>query len=111
LRDGKWHHIAVCFAVGAEDNSPVQVKQYVDGRLESSGIVPGRTRGPAGRINPELVDRVWLGRRLKANAPQQQYFKGELDELVIADRGLEPAEIVHLMRTNELPAATVATGR
>lgn len=107
LRDGEWHHIAVCFAAG-ESGKPVQVKQYVDGRLESSGVIPGRIRGPASPQQPELQDFIWIGCRLKTNGPQQQRFKGEMDELYITDRWLEPTEIVHLMAHNELPATAMA---
>jgi ferric-dicitrate binding protein FerR (iron transport regulator) len=109
LRDGRWHHIAVCFSPGDEDPTvPVQVKQYVDGRLESSTIIPGKTRGPAVSENAALADLVWLGARLGANGPRQQRFRGELDEFFIADRGLEPQEIVSLMIDNRLPSVTIA---
>ncbi|MDO8539793.1 MAG: LamG-like jellyroll fold domain-containing protein [Opitutaceae bacterium] len=109
LRDDKWHHVAVCFAAGENDGPPVQVKQYVDGRLESSGIIPGQTRGPAGAEDPAFADVVWLGCRVKASGPQRQKFRGEIDEFFIADRILGPEEIVHLMRENELPPSTVAS--
>jgi hypothetical protein len=46
-----------------------------------------------------------LGYRLTGK-PEGQRFRGELDELFIADRGLEPSEIVALMRDNQ-PAAIV----
>ncbi|MEX2045049.1 MAG: LamG-like jellyroll fold domain-containing protein [Opitutus sp.] len=107
LRDGEWHHVAVCLTVGAAE-APMQVRQYVDGRLESSGIIPGRTRGPASHEKPALQDHVWVGTRLKTNGPQQQRFKGDIDELFIADRGLDPDEIVHLMRTNAVPETALA---
>jgi ferric-dicitrate binding protein FerR (iron transport regulator) len=112
LRDGRWHHIAVCFSPGDEDPTvPVQVKQYVDGRLESSTIIPGKTRGPAVAENAALADLVWLGARLGATGPRQQRFRGDLDELFIADRGLEPQEIVSLMNENRLPYPTLAAHR
>ena len=112
LRDGRWHHIAVCFSPGDEDPTvPVQVKQYVDGRLESSTIIPGKTRGPAVAENAALADLVWLGARLGATGPRQQRFRGDLDELFIADRGLEPQEIVSLMIENRLPSAILAAIR
>ena len=112
LRDGRWHHIAVCFAPGDENPEiPVQVKQYVDGRLESSTIIPGKTRGPAVAENAAFADIVWLGVRLGMAGPRQNRFRGEIDELFIADRGLEPQEIVSLMNENRLPAATLAAGR
>lgn len=112
LRDGRWHHIAVCFSPGDDDPSvPVQVKQYVDGRLESSTIIPGKTRGPLVSGNPALADVVWIGARLGATGPRQQRFRGDLDELFIADRGLEPHEIVSLMVENHLPSAPLTAHR
>ncbi len=112
LRDGRWHHIAVCFSPGDDDPTvPVQVKQYVDGRLESSTTIPGKRRGPAVVENVALADLVWLGARLGADGPRQQRFRGDLDELFIADRGLEPQEIVSLMNDNRLPSATLAARR
>jgi hypothetical protein len=109
LRDGRWHHIAVCFAPGDDHpDTPVQVRQYVDGRLESSTIMPGRTRGPAVAENAALTDTVWLGRRLGPTGPKRERFRGDLDELFIADRGLEPQEIVSLMNDRRLPATGLA---
>lgn len=107
LRDGRWHHVAVCFAAD-EPGAPVQVKQYVDGRLESSAIVltPGKTgSSPVAGVGARR-DVVWLGCRLTGKQPER--FRGELDELFIADRSLEPQEIVALRRDNELPVAGLA---
>ena len=112
LRDGRWHHIAVCFSPGDEDPTiPVQVKQYVDGRLESSTIIPGKTRGPAIAESSAAADTVWIGCRLGASGPRATRFRGELDELFIAERGLEPQEIVSLMNDNRLPPSTLAAAR
>ena len=112
LRDGRWHHVAVCFAPGTdEQDTPVQVRQYVDGRLESSTVMPGRTRGPAVAENDALTDIVWLGRRLGPGGPRADRFRGDLDELFIIDRGLEPQEIVSLMNDNRLPTALLAAAR
>jgi ferric-dicitrate binding protein FerR (iron transport regulator) len=108
LRDGKWHHITVYFAPGGDSEPAPQVKQYVDGRLESSTIVPGTVRAPAGNGSMSVPDTVWLGYRLTGK-PEGQRFRGELDELFIADRGLEPSEIVALMRDNQPTAIVLAT--
>jgi hypothetical protein len=102
LRDGKWHHVTVFFAPGDAPDSPVQVKQYVDGRLESSTIVPGTVRAPAGSGDMAVADVVWLGYRLTGKQEGRR-FRGDLDELFIADRSLEPNEIVALMRDNRPP--------
>jgi ferric-dicitrate binding protein FerR (iron transport regulator) len=108
LRDGKWHHVAVYFEAGADDDRPVQVKQYVDGRLESSSIGTGAVRAPVSTPDPSITDTVWLGYRLTGNKQEGRRFRGEIDELFIADRGLQPSEIVALMRENRLPSAVVA---
>jgi hypothetical protein len=106
LRDGKWHHVTVCFAPGDDPHVPVQVKQYIDGRLESSTIVPGTLHPVSLTGSAALMDVVWLGCRLTGKQPER--FRGELDELFIADRGLEPQEIVSLMNDNRLPVAGLA---
>ena len=106
LRDGKWHHVAVYFAPGDDPRAPVQVKQYIDGRLESSTIVRSPMHPMLGIGDTALTDYVWLGRRLTGKQPER--FRGELDELFIADRGLEPKEIVSLMNDNRLPVAGLA---
>ncbi len=108
LRDGRWHHVAVYFSAGDDPAAPVQVKQYIDGRLESSTITltPGRSGGSVLPGDAALIDTVWLGCRLTGKRPER--FRGEIDELFIADRGLEPNEIVSLMNDNRLPVAGLA---
>ena len=44
---------------------------------------------------------VWLGCRIKINGMPGDRFCGEMDELVIANRALEPPEIVRLMNSNQ----------
>lgn len=108
LRDGKWHHVTVFFAAADDPNAPVQVKQYIDGRLESSTISLDPVRARPGTGDGSTPDMVFLGCRLTGrNQPER--FRGELDELFIADRGLEPAEIVSLMNENRLPVAALAS--
>jgi Concanavalin A-like lectin/glucanases superfamily len=101
LRDGRWHHVSVIFLPDADADAPVQVKQYVDGRLESNTVTPGERRsiGANAKVDadPESADWLWLGCRLGANGPKRERFRGEIDELVIADRSLEPSEVVQLM--------------
>ena len=111
LRDGRWHHLAVVFALGADD-APVQVRQYVDGRLESSTITPDAMHGEARVSNSkamtELTDVLWLGCRLGVDGQRNARFRGEMDELFVADRALEPNEIVGLMKDNRLPVTELA---
>lgn len=110
LRDGRWHHVAVYFEAGEDPNAPVQVKQYIDGRLESSTINPGKTRA-AGSDDPSLTDDVWVGRRLTGGRKHPERFRGEIDELFITARGLDPNEIVALMKDNQLPPSALAANR
>lgn len=107
LRDGQWHYITVYFAPGADANAAPEVKQYVDGRLESSTIVPGTIHAPAGTGEMAIPDTVWLGYRLTGKQEGRR-FRGDLDELFVADRGLEPNEIVALMRGNHLSISGLA---
>jgi hypothetical protein len=111
LRDGRWHYVTVVIIPSENTTPPLQVKQYLDGRLESSSVIPGRIHGPGGSPNTDLNDVVWLGSRLGTSGPRKERFRGELDELFITDRGLEPHEIVSLMNDNRLPSAdAVMTG-
>ena len=108
LRDGQWHHIAVIFTPGDDLHSLVQVKQYVDGRLESSTIVRGTLSTRAGTGDATLTDTVWLGYRLTGTRQEGRRFRGDLDELFIVNRPLQPQEIVSLLETNRLPEAAFA---
>ena len=106
LRDGKWHHIAVALVpLGAADG-PLQVTQYVDGRLEGMTTRALRTKHPAEAASSDVL---WLGRVPAKNKRDKGRFVGDMDELFIADRVLTPAEIVSLMTTNALPRRDVAS--
>jgi hypothetical protein len=111
LRDGNWHHVVVFFSPGDDRDSPVEVKQYVDGRLESSTIVRDTLSPRAGTGDATIVDTVWLGYRLTGSRQEGRRFRGELDELFIFDRALQPHEIVSIMTENRLPEATLALNR
>ena len=45
---------------------------------------------------------IWLGCRLGIDDVRNERFRGEVDELFIADRALEQQEIVRLMNNNRL---------
>jgi len=105
LRDGRWHHIAVVFVPREDPERPIEVKQYVDGRLEGEG----RPSSPGSDIfmNPSSASSktsgtIWLGCRLGTKDVRNERFHGELDELFIADRALQPQEIIQLMSANQL---------
>ena len=102
LRDGRWHHVAVVLIPHWKNENALQVKQYVDGRLEGVTARYGIKRhAPANRRGndaPEMPrDLLAVG-----GAPgSTDAFRGDLDELFVCDRVLAPREIAHLMRANQ----------
>jgi hypothetical protein len=107
LRDGRWHHVAVVFVPGEDPETPVEVKQYVDGRFEGEGKPSPPGTEVSAKFSREkttaLTDTLWLGCRVGNDGPRKDRFRGELDELCIADRALGPREIVYLMKENQPP--------
>ena len=104
LRDGRWHHLAVVFSPKQKAEGAMQIRQYVDGRLDGLSARRNAKRGrggsAAGRETagaPE--DMLWIGRN-PAGHESAAHFRGALDELFIADRALTPPEIRHLMTQN-----------
>ena len=113
LRDSQWHHIAVVFVPGDRLEDPVQVKQYVDGRLEGSARKPPKRDSGSTALNEESAtsasDVLWLGCRLGSDGPRKERFRGQLDELFIANRALTPKEIVNVMTENQPLDASINT--
>jgi hypothetical protein len=103
LRDGAWHHIAVVLLPKENAQHPLQVNLYVDGRLEGEGK-PSPSGSDVFLQTAEGIsnDVFWLGCRFGVSGIRAERFLGEMDELFIADRALEPREIVQLMTCNEL---------
>jgi hypothetical protein len=83
------------------------VKQYIDGRLEGSARKGPKRGGVSTDQNADsstaASDILWLGCRLGNDGPRKERFRGDLDELFIAERALTPAEIVSLMTENHPP--------
>jgi hypothetical protein len=105
LRDGRWHHIAVVLIPRDDADNPVEVRQYVDGRLEGEGrpSPPGSDIFMSSDNNaPTANGTIWLGCRLGVRGVRADRFFGEMDELFIADRDLEQQEVVRLMTDNRL---------
>jgi hypothetical protein len=106
LRDGQWHHIAVVLVPTDDATKTLEVKQYVDGRLEGEG----QSSPPGSEVFKQLdaadafalSDLMWLGCRLGTSGVRAERFTGQMDELFIANRALEPREIVQLMNDNKL---------
>ena len=118
LRDGHWHHVAVVFSPGGDERAPAEIKQYVDGRFEGEGkpSPPGRSEDPAkfsSAATAKVRDMIWLGCRLGSSGQRMDRFRGEMDELIVANRALGPHEIVELMKNNQPPGPSpdfAATG-
>ena len=104
LRDGQWHHIAVVFMPTTDPDRPIEVRQYVDGRLEGEGkpSPPGSDIFMKSTNAYATSGTIWLGCRLGTKDIRAERFIGEMDELFIADRALQHPEIVRLMSANRL---------
>lgn len=88
LRDGQWHHVAVMI-VGGKKTGRLELKQYVDGRLEGSTMLARRKfESGDGREFVHVGDPV---------------SGGAFDKLIFADRPLTPFELRTLIDTNALP--------
>jgi ferric-dicitrate binding protein FerR (iron transport regulator) len=105
IRDGRWHHVAVVLIPRDDKDSPMEVKQYVDGRLdgESKPSPSGSDIFYSSENDGNTTSgMIWLGCRLGTKGVRVDRFYGDIDELFIADRALEPQQIVHLMTYNRL---------
>ncbi|MEA3212808.1 MAG: hypothetical protein QOE70_5865 [Chthoniobacter sp.] len=104
LRDGRWHHLAVVFTPAPRSPAKLQVKQYVDGRLE--GMAARRPIKRRGNDTQTADHWLWIGR---SSAERSDRFRGAIDELFIADRALAPLEIKQLIEHNKpAPAGVIA---
>ena len=114
LRDGRWHHLAVVFTPKRKSESAMQIRQYVDGRLESPsarhlGKRIRRVSVLATASTSGLEEALWIGCNLDANQTNRPHLRGTLDELFVADRALAPQEIRRLLQKNApAPPETVA---
>lgn len=100
IRDGRWHHVAIAFVPDA--SSVLQVKQYVDGRLD--GVSSNNAH--SSRAVEIAMDTLWLGCG-PMDRTKDGFFVGALDELFVFERALSPSEIVRLMHNNQ-PEAELA---
>jgi concanavalin A-like lectin/glucanase superfamily protein/FecR-like protein len=108
LQNGRWHHIAAMLVPAPHNDAAYQLKTYVDGRLEapSARLITRRRGGAASllarssssRTVPGDPDTLYVG-----GDPSGARFRGDVDELVIADRPLVPREIASLFRENRIP--------
>ncbi len=99
LRDGQWHHVAVVIVPRNTGKQRWHMRQYVDGRLEP-GTAKIAKKGRNDTLNDSADDIVWLGHEAGKTAADQKMFRGDLDELFIADRALPPPPIAELFKEN-----------
>lgn len=110
LRDGQWHHIAIVLAHHPHTPQKLQIKQYVDGRLDTVSARHVAKRIGSGQPAQEKFlstknETLWIGR--SPNGTGQHSFRGMIDELYIVDRALAQKEIRMLMGQNRLPTPAV----
>jgi ferric-dicitrate binding protein FerR (iron transport regulator) len=94
--DGRWHHIVLEFSVRSSKSGRIQIKQYVDGRLEGGAVVRAAGNWRSGEKSWGRIEFSGVGI--------------ELDELCVADRVLTPAEILHVQAAHELPPPDFMVG-
>lgn len=102
LRDGQWHHVAAVLYGGARPNTGTHVLLYVDGRLEPASTKTLRDIHTA--IGPDSHG-IWVGRNLAFNKRHYTggpFFRGGLDEILIADSAFSQEQIQRLMREGGL---------
>lgn len=102
LRDGRWHHVAIVLVPPDNPDMPMNVKQYVDGRLDGESRPSPLGSGILTEQNTLVSDILWVGCRLGATGPRKARFIGEIDELWIVNGALNPQEIVKVMKSNWL---------
>ena len=108
LRDGKWHHCAVVMYgdKNARPNTATHVLLYVDGLLESAQRKSIRST----EIRSQVDHGIWMGRNLaytqegkSSGGDYGKFFRGDIDEMIIADTALSQREIQSLMNRNVMP--------
>ena len=101
VRDGQWHHLAVVFSPKTKgEKDGMQLRQYIDGRLENSFAKHhGKRPKSAEKLTASADGALWIGRAAGRSGAGQ--FRGTIDELFVADTALSPQEIRHLMRENK----------
>jgi hypothetical protein len=82
LTEGQWHHIVCTY----DDGGDRMARIYVDGALNATG------NATVGSMVSQASQALLIGK----HSSQPNYFKGQLDELNIWNRVLNPAEIATL---------------
>lgn len=106
LRDGQWHHVVIVFAHPLRGAPKIQVKQYVDGRLDRVSAKHLVKRAAKDVATDTILastgtETLWIGRG--PNQTSKAGFRGAIDELFFVDRALSQKEVRVLMLQNRLP--------
>jgi hypothetical protein len=100
-RDNKWHHVMVVF-----DSKTVTINFYIDGAL-SNGDFVSNSNTSVTSTNTNL----YIGNN---NGSSKYQFKGSIDDVMIYNRVLSPAEVTLVYRTQQtglpVPAKLRGTG-
>ncbi len=104
VRDGQWHHVAIVYLPTQKSAATAQIKHYIDGRLDTVTWKHAgkKAAGERAEVVTASDETLWLGQGFGEGAER---FRGQLDEVFVADRALTPHEIRHLMKNNA-PAPT-----
>ncbi|MBI2950000.1 MAG: FecR domain-containing protein [Verrucomicrobia bacterium] len=113
LRDGQWHHVAIVFSHSVRGPLKIQIKQYVDGRLDRVSAKHFAKRkakevGAETTVASNGEGTLSIGRR--SNERGKAGFRGAIDELFIVGRALSQREIRMLMMQNRLPTPDTFAG-
>ncbi len=101
LRDGRWHHIAAVMFGGKGAAAATHVLLYVDGNLERTETKSTQTIDTD--IESERSAKLQLGRNLVVAvgySADKRFFRGWLDEVVVADGALSLKQVRSLMEDN-----------
>ncbi|MCA9246764.1 MAG: NPCBM/NEW2 domain-containing protein, partial [Planctomycetales bacterium] len=89
VADGQWHHVAAVFPEDANPNAN-DVELYIDGVLQGLASIAGRAL--------DTADGVDL--HIGSDAFGNRFFDGLMDDVVMLDTALSPAQVAQLMRGN-----------
>ena len=103
LRDGRWHHIAAVMYAGRNATAATHVLLYVDGKLETAEVKS--TRSIDTDIKSESAVKLQLGKNLGTALgliQEKNFFRGWIDEVLVADEALSQEQVRRLMKKNRL---------
>lgn len=103
LRDGRWHHVAAVMYGGKGATAATHILLYVDGELEHTEVKS--TLAINTDIDSATSVKLQLGRNILVPlgfALEKRYFRGWIDEVVVADGALSQSQVRSLMKSNRI---------